>query len=90
VAIADLRNAIGFSSYAILTYYAVANAALFTLPGRQRRWRRPLAVLGFTGCAVLALTLPLSAVLTGAAVLILGLLGRAVRFDPGLANRDPE
>jgi hypothetical protein len=39
---------------------------------------------------VLALTLPLSAVLTGAAVLILGLLGRAVRFDPGLANRDPE
>jgi APA family basic amino acid/polyamine antiporter len=90
VAIADLRNAIGFSSFAILTYYAVANAASFTLPGRQRRWRRPLAVLGFTGCAVLALTLPLSAVLTGAAVLILGLLGRAVRFDPRLANRDPE
>ncbi|MGC1734085.1 MAG: APC family permease [Pseudonocardiaceae bacterium] len=83
VAIADLRNAIGFSSFAILTYYAIANAASFTLPGRQRRWRRPLAVLGFTGCAVLALTLPLTTVLTGAAVLVLGLLGRAVRFEAG-------
>jgi APA family basic amino acid/polyamine antiporter len=90
VAIADVRNAIGFSSFAILTYYAIANAASFTLPGRQRRWRRPLAVLGFTGCTVLALTLPLSTVLTGAAVLILGLLGRAVRLGPRSANRDRE
>jgi hypothetical protein len=47
-------------------------------------------VLGFTGCAALALTLPLSTVLSGAAVLILGLLGRAVRCDPRLANRNPE
>ncbi len=77
VLVADLRDAIGFSSFAILTYYAIANAAAFTLPGRQRRWGRPLAVLGLTGCAVLALTLPSTTVLTGAAVLTLGLLGRA-------------
>jgi len=90
VATVDLRSAIGFSSFAILTYYAIANAALFTLPGRQRRWRRPLAVLGFTGCAVLALTLPLSTVLSGAAVLAVGFLGRAVRLDSRSAHRDPE
>jgi APA family basic amino acid/polyamine antiporter len=88
VAITDLRNAIGFSSFAILTYYAIANAASFTLPGRQRRWRCPLAVLGFAGCAVLALTLPLATVLTGAAILTLGLVGRAVRFAARTANRD--
>jgi APA family basic amino acid/polyamine antiporter len=88
VAITDLRNAIGFSSFAILTYYAIANAASFTLPGDQRRWRRPLAVLGFAGCAVLAVTLPLATVLTGAAALTLGLVGRAVRFDARTANRD--
>ncbi|MGH3786792.1 MAG: APC family permease [Pseudonocardiaceae bacterium] len=75
----DLRNAIGFASFAILIYYAIANAASFTLADRQRRWRRPLAVLGLTGCAVLAMTLPLTTVLTGTAVLVLGLLGRAVR-----------
>ncbi|MDQ4009680.1 MAG: APC family permease [Actinomycetota bacterium] len=79
VATADLRNAIGFSSFAILTYYAIANAAAFTLPGRQRRWLRPLAVLGITGCALLALALPPTTVLIGTTVLALGLVGRAVR-----------
>jgi len=49
-----------------------------------------LAVLGFTGCAVLAVTLPLSTVLAGAGVLTLGLLSRAVRSDPRSANRDRE
>ncbi|MDQ4092455.1 MAG: APC family permease [Actinomycetota bacterium] len=79
VATTDLRNAIGFSSFAILTYYAIANAAAFALPGRQRRWLRPLAVVGATGCAVLAFTLPPATVVTGAAVLALGLAGRMVR-----------
>jgi basic amino acid/polyamine antiporter, APA family len=78
VLIADLRGAIGFSSFAILTYYFIANAAAFTLPGRERRWRRPLAVLGAAGCALLALTLPLTTVLIGTAVLALGLLGRTL------------
>jgi basic amino acid/polyamine antiporter, APA family len=78
VAVADLRGAIGFSSFAVLTYYAIANAAAFTLPGPQRRYLRPLTVLGAAGCALLALTLPLTTVLTGAAVLVLGLLGRGI------------
>ncbi|MGH3934311.1 MAG: amino acid permease, partial [Pseudonocardiaceae bacterium] len=78
VATADLRDAIGFSSFAILTYYAIANAAAFTLPGRQRRWLRPVAVLGAAGCGVLAGALPPATVLTGAAVLVLGLIGRTV------------
>ncbi len=85
VAIADVRHAIGMSSFAILTYYAIANAAAFTLPGAGRWWRRPLAVLGATGCATLAVTLPLATVVTGAAVLAIGLAGRAIR----LASYDP-
>ncbi len=80
VATADLRHAIGFSSFAILTYYAIANAAAFTLPGRQRRWLRPLAGLGAIGCGLLALTLPGATVLAGAAVLAIGLAGRAARI----------
>ncbi|MGH3764577.1 MAG: APC family permease [Pseudonocardiaceae bacterium] len=79
VLLADLRGAIGFASFAVLTYYAIANAASFTLPGPARRWRRPLAVLGGVGCAVLALTLPPTTVLSGAAVLAIGLLLRAAR-----------
>ncbi|MGH3867210.1 MAG: APC family permease [Pseudonocardiaceae bacterium] len=79
VLVADLRGAIGFSSFAVLTYYVITNAAAFTLPGPQRHWLRPLTILGATGCALLALTLPTTTALTGTAVLALGLLGRTIR-----------
>jgi basic amino acid/polyamine antiporter, APA family len=65
----DLRGAIGFSSFAVLTYYAIANVCALTLPGR--RWP-PL--LGLAGCVVLAVTLPVRSVLTGAAVVAIGAL----------------
>lgn len=47
VCVTDLRGAIGFSSTAVLVYYAIANASAWTLPGRSRWWRRPVAVLGW-------------------------------------------
>jgi APA family basic amino acid/polyamine antiporter len=65
-ATADLRAAIGFSSFGVLVYYAVANAAALTLG------RKALPVLGFAGCVLLAFALPLPSVLTGSAVLVLG------------------
>jgi APA family basic amino acid/polyamine antiporter len=72
----DLRGAIGFSSFGVLTYYAVANASAFTQEREWRRWPRALNVLGLVGCAVLVVTLPLSAVLAGVVVLALGVGGR--------------
>jgi APA family basic amino acid/polyamine antiporter len=74
----DLRGAIGFSSFGVLTYYAVANASAFTQTGERRRWPRTLNVAGFIGCVVLVVTLPASAVLVGIGVLLAGLAGRAV------------
>ncbi|MBE8522241.1 amino acid permease [Amycolatopsis sp. H6(2020)] len=71
----DLRAAIGFSSFAVLTYYAIANAAAFTLNGKAR----PIAVLGLAGCVVLAFSLPLPSVLAGCAALSLGGLAYGVR-----------
>ena len=72
VLIADLRGAIGFSSFAVLTYYAIANASAWTLSPPERRWPRWLAGFGFIGCAILAFTLPLRAVVGGGLVLIAG------------------
>ena len=72
VALADVRSAIGFSSFAVLVYYAITNAAALTLSARERRWPRALAVLGLLGCVTLALTLPLEAVAAGAGTLALG------------------
>ncbi len=72
VLVADVRNAIGFSSFAVLTYYALANASALTLPKPQLRWPRPLAALGLVGCVLLAMTLPREAVVGGAALLVTG------------------
>lgn len=75
----DLRGAIGFSSFAVLAYYAIANAAAWTLAPHERRWPRWLAAAGLAGCAILAVTLPPAAAAAGAGVLLLGVAVRAVR-----------
>ncbi|WP_433466334.1 APC family permease [Spirillospora sp. CA-128828] len=81
VATVDLRGVIGFSSFGVLIYYAIANAAAFTQPSGQRRWPRWLNVLGVTGCLVLVATLPWQSVAAGAVMFVVGLVGRAaVRF----------
>ncbi|WP_151523406.1 APC family permease [Serinicoccus kebangsaanensis] len=74
VLVADLRGAIGFSSFGVLLYYAVANASALTLRG-EWRLARVVPPLGLVGCLVLAGSLPGSAVLGGLAVLALGLVG---------------
>jgi APA family basic amino acid/polyamine antiporter len=78
VATVDLRGVIGFSSFGVLIYYAVANAAAFTQPPEQRRWPRWLNVLGAAGCVVLVATLPWQSVLAGLAMFAVGLAGRVV------------
>jgi basic amino acid/polyamine antiporter, APA family len=67
---------IGFSSFGVLLYYAIANAAAFTQPADKRRWPRWLNLLGATGCLILLATLPWQAILAGLAMVTLGLTGR--------------
>lgn len=76
VLLLDATGAIAFSAFAVLAYYAIANASALTLPPEQRRWPRALAAAGLAGCALLALNLPARTVLTGAAVLAAGALAR--------------
>ncbi|MFM8598774.1 MAG: APC family permease [Mycobacterium sp.] len=72
-AVADVRGAIGFSSFAVLVYYAIANAAAWTLG------RRAIPVAGLVGCLVIAVFLPLGSVISGVAVLTAGAGFYAVR-----------
>jgi APA family basic amino acid/polyamine antiporter len=74
----DLRNAIGFSSFGVLVYYAIANASAYTQPASRRRWPRALNVAGLAGCLVLVATLPWSSVAAGLAVLTAGVVARVV------------
>ena len=78
-ALVDIRSAIGFSSFAVLVYYAITNAAALTLEVHERRWPRAIAGAGFVGCVVVAVTLPATSVVSGTAVLLSGALVYFVR-----------
>lgn len=72
----NVMTVVGFSSFGVLIYYAVTNAAAFTVSARPWHAPRWLNVLGFLGCLLLALTLPPASVLGMAAVLAVGMAGR--------------
>ncbi|MEX1287604.1 MAG: APC family permease [Acidimicrobiia bacterium] len=76
VLVFDLRDAIGFSSVAVLTYYALTNASALRLTDAERRWPRLVPWFGLVGCVTLAMSLPPITVVAGAAVLGLGALVR--------------
>ncbi|MEU0678038.1 APC family permease [Streptomyces sp. NPDC006172] len=75
----DVRGTIGFSSFGVLAYYAIANASAWTLPPAEGRPARIIPAVGLAGCLVLAFTLPVSSVVAGAVVLAIGAVAYAVR-----------
>jgi APA family basic amino acid/polyamine antiporter len=83
VAFADVRGAIGFSAFAVLVYYAIANASALTLePDGLRRAtlsRKLIPAFGLAGCVLLAVLLPIGSVLVGAGVVLIGALGYWLR-----------
>ncbi len=87
----DLRGAIGASGVAILTYYAITNAAALRLAPDERRWPRAVAVVGLVGCLTLAVALPVATVLAGSGVLAAGAAARLllVRSRRTTAGEDP-
>lgn len=80
ILVADLRTAIGFSSFGVLLYYLIANAAALTQDEQNRRYPRGLQILGMIGCAVLVVTLPAPAVVAGVAVFAIGIIFRLIRL----------
>ncbi len=73
---ADLRSVIGFSSFGVLVYYLIANLAAASQPPEQRRWPRPLNLLGGLGCVALVATVPLASLIVGLMMFAIGLVGR--------------
>jgi basic amino acid/polyamine antiporter, APA family len=80
VAVVDVRGAIGFSSFGVLLYYFVANLAAYTQSDGQRRYPRPLQLLGATACVVLVATLPIASLLAGLIVFAVGFGYRLIRL----------
>jgi APA family basic amino acid/polyamine antiporter len=67
-ALTDIGAAIGFSSFCVLFYYAVANASALTLG------RRLMPAIGLVGCVLLAFALPFGAVIGGTATIAAAML----------------
>ncbi|MBA3308598.1 MAG: APC family permease [Nocardioidaceae bacterium] len=72
VLVADVREAIGFSSFAVLVYYAIANTSALTL--RRDHGSALVPTAGLIGCLVLAFALPFASAAVGLGVLVLGAL----------------
>lgn len=72
ILVIDVRGAIAFSSFGVLLYYFIANAAAFTQTSAHRRYPRAVQLIGALGCVVLVATLPPVGIAVGIGVLIAG------------------
>ncbi|MGA1699421.1 MAG: amino acid permease, partial [Ilumatobacteraceae bacterium] len=73
-----LTTSIAVSGVAVLTYYAITNAAALRLTVDERRWPAVLARIGLIGCVTLVLALPTGSLIGGVAVLAAGVIARQV------------
>lgn len=80
IMVADLRAAIGFSSFGVLLYYLIANIAAFKQERGHRVYPRWLQLIGAVGCVVLVATLPWQSIVGGVIVLAVGMAYRALRL----------
>lgn len=62
---------IGLSSFAVLSYYAIANLAAFRQPKAESRRPKWLNLVGLASCLLLALSVPSQGLIVGMAVLTL-------------------
>ncbi|WP_181955753.1 APC family permease, partial [Raoultella terrigena] len=70
IVLVDLRGAIAFSSFLVLTYYAIANASAWTLEGPAAT--KVVPTLGLVACIGIAFLLPWQPVVAGVAILAFG------------------
>ncbi|WP_430593038.1 APC family permease [Humidisolicoccus flavus] len=83
--VGDFTDAIGFSSFGVLIYYAITNVAAFTQSGSARRYPRIVQAAGLLCCLALIATLPPSSILLGFGVFAVGIALRVLRL--GLRRR---
>lgn len=79
VVVSGLRSSIALSGVAVLTYYAITNAAALTLEPHARRWPRWVCWVGPVGCVTLVAALPWQQVVIGVGILAIGVLVRFVQ-----------
>lgn len=87
IVVINLRSALAVSGVAVLTYYAITNAAALALPAHQRRRPPVIAVAGLIGCATLVVALPPTAIAAGLGVLAAGVVVGRLTTRTGVTDR---
>jgi APA family basic amino acid/polyamine antiporter len=64
------------AAFTILVYYGIANIAAIRMPAHAKLYSDVVPAIGLIACTLLALSLDLSVILTGAVVLIAGFVVR--------------
>jgi APA family basic amino acid/polyamine antiporter len=75
----DLRGAIGLSAFGVLLYYLVANLAALTQDRAHRRYPRAFQLAGAVGCCALVVAVPVTSLVGGVVVLVVGVGYRLTR-----------
>ncbi|MCX8529741.1 MAG: APC family permease, partial [Rhodoluna sp.] len=76
VFVGDLSSVIGFSSFSVLFYYAVAHLSVLGQPIEQRLLPRALPVVGLILCLLLAFSVPGPAVAVSTLILLAAVVAR--------------
>lgn len=75
------------ASFAILIYYAIANWSALRLPAAERLYPPAIPAMGLAVCIVLALSMRPAVIITGVAILIAGVIARALFARVGASAR---
>lgn len=60
------------ASFTILLYYGITNLAAIRQPNHEQIYSKVIPFLGFAGCLIMAVSLPWSVIISGAAILLFG------------------
>lgn len=78
ILIGDIKTTWSFSAFSILVYYAITNLAALQLASAQRLYPQWLAWVGLGSCLFLAFWVERQIWLTGLALIVAGLIWRAI------------
>lgn len=89
--VGDVKVAWSFSAFAVLMYYALTNLCVLRMPSVNRRYPQWIPFCGLVSCLSLAFFVEMRYWLVGLALLVVGLVWRAVfrRLTPPKTNAPP-
>jgi basic amino acid/polyamine antiporter, APA family len=73
-----LQTVVAAAAFTILLYYGIANIAALRLSVENKLYPKWIAILGVISCLALAISLPLTTIVTGLGLLIIGFILRVI------------